>query len=138
MYHDIETQEWLDALNSLIKYAGKEKAAEVVKVLSEQAAADGVDVPSSTTTAYINTFDQSQEVSRPGDADLDRRVRSLIRWNAMAMVMRANDNKEGLGGHIASYASAAVLYEIGFQYFFHAEGNNRLGDLIYYQGHSSP
>ncbi|MBX2808029.1 MAG: pyruvate dehydrogenase (acetyl-transferring), homodimeric type [Cellvibrionaceae bacterium] len=138
MHHDIETQEWLDALNSLIKYAGKDKAAEIVKLLSEQAAAEGVDVPSAITTAYINTFDQSQDLARPGDEDLDRRVRSLIRWNAMAMVMRANDNKEGLGGHIASYASAAVLYEIGFQYFFHAEGNNRLADLIYYQGHSSP
>ncbi|MFT6388573.1 MAG: pyruvate dehydrogenase E1 component [Cellvibrionaceae bacterium] len=138
MHHDIETQEWLDALASLVKHAGKEKAAEILSDLSDLAINHGVDMPSAIRTPYVNTIDKSDEKTRDGDAALDRRIRSLVRWNAMAMVMKANDNDEGLGGHIATFASAAILYEIGFQYFFHADGNGRLGDLIYYQGHSSP
>jgi pyruvate dehydrogenase E1 component len=138
MHHDIETQEWLDALSSLVKHAGKEKAADILNDLREHAASHGLEAPSGVTTSYINTIDPQDETKRPGDAAMDKRIRSLIRWNAMAMVMKANDNDEGLGGHIATFASAAVLYEIGFQYFFHADGNGRLGDLVYYQGHSSP
>jgi len=138
MHNDIETQEWLEALESLVKHAGKEKASDILKELSERASAEGVDIPSSVKTSYINTIGKDDEAKRPGDAILDKRIRSLIRWNSMAMVMKANSNDDGLGGHIASYASAAVLYEIGFQYFFHADGNGRLGDLVYYQGHSSP
>ncbi|MFT6791221.1 MAG: pyruvate dehydrogenase E1 component [Cellvibrionaceae bacterium] len=138
MQHDNETQEWLDALSSLIKHAGKEKATDVLKQLSDQAASEGLDTPSSIHTPYINTISPENEAKRPGNPELDKRIRSLVRWNAMAMVMKANDNDEGLGGHIATFASAAVLYEIGMQYYFHAEGNNRQADLIYYQGHSSP
>ncbi len=138
MHHDTETQEWLDALSSLVKHAGKEKAAEILFDLSTLAIAEGIDVSSAINTPYINTIAKYDEAERPGNAELDRRIRSFNRWNAMAMVMRANDNDEGLGGHIATFASAAILYEIGFQYFFHADGNDRLGDLIYYQGHSSP
>ena len=138
MQHDTETQEWLDALSSLVKHAGKEKAAEILFDLSTLAVEEGIDVSSAINTPYINTILKTEEAERPGNAELDRRIRSFNRWNAMAMVVRANDNDEGLGGHIATYASAAILYEIGFQYFFHADGNDRLGDLIYYQGHSSP
>jgi len=138
MLHDIETQEWLDALSALVKHAGKERAAEILNLLSDQAIAEGVDAPSSIQTAYINTIDKDHQVKIRGDALLDRKIRSLIRWNAMAMVMKANSNDDGLGGHIASYQSAAVLYETGFQYFFHADNSDRLGDLVYYQGHSSP
>lgn len=138
MHHDIETQEWLDALASLVKHAGKEKAAEILSDLSDLAVTHGVDMPSAIRTPYVNTIETPDEKQRDGDPILDKRIRSLIRWNAMAMVMKANDNDEGLGGHIATFASAAVLYEIGFQYFFHADGNGRLGDLVYYQGHSSP
>ena len=138
MHNDIETQEWLEALDSLVKYAGKDKASEIIKALSEQASTVGVDVPSGITTPYINSISAEKDLARTGDPELDRRIRSIIRWNSMAMVMKANSNDEGLGGHIASYASAAVLYETGFQYFFHADGNGRLGDLVYYQGHSSP
>ncbi len=138
MLHDIETQEWLDALSALVKHAGKERAAEILNLLSDQAIAEGVDAPSSIQTAYINTIDKDHEIKIRGDALLDRKIRSLIRWNAMAMVMKANSNDDGLGGHIASYQSAAVLYETGFQYFFHADNSDRLGDLVYYQGHSSP
>ncbi len=138
MQYDLETQEWLDALSSLVKHAGKERAAEILNILSEHADTEGVEVPSSVRTAYINTIAKDNETKAPGDVELDRRIRSLIRWNAMAMVMKANINDDGLGGHIASYQSAAVLYETGFEYFFHADGNGRLGDLVYYQGHSSP
>jgi pyruvate dehydrogenase E1 component len=138
MQYDIESQEWLDALSSLVKYAGKERAAEILSLLSEQAGNEGVDVASSIRTAYINTIRKQDERKAPGNPEMDRRIRSLIRWNAMAMVMKANSNDDGLGGHIASYQSAAVLYETGFEYFFHADGNGRLGDLVYYQGHSSP
>jgi pyruvate dehydrogenase E1 component len=138
MAHDIESQEWVDALSSLIKYAGKERAAEILSQLGEQAGNAGVDVASSIRTAYVNTIKKENEIKAPGNPEMDRRIRSLIRWNAMAMVMKANSNSDGLGGHIASYQSAAVLYETGFEYFFHADGNGRLGDLVYYQGHSSP
>jgi pyruvate dehydrogenase E1 component len=138
MYHDIETQEWLDALSSLIKHAGDEKAQKILKLLSEHAASHGLEAPAGITTPYINTIHPQDEEQRPGNPSMDKRIRSLIRWNAMAMVMKANDNDDGLGGHIATFASAAVLYEIGFQYFFHADTDDRLGDLIYYQGHSSP
>ncbi|MGS2717950.1 pyruvate dehydrogenase (acetyl-transferring), homodimeric type [Eionea flava] len=138
MPHDIESQEWLDALSSLVKHAGKQRASEILQQLSEKAGSEGVDVPSLIRTPYVNTIAKENEAKVPGNPDMDRRIRSLIRWNAMAMVMKANSNDDGLGGHIASYQSAAVLYEIGFQYFFHADGNGRLGDLVYYQGHSSP
>ncbi|MFT7388903.1 MAG: pyruvate dehydrogenase E1 component [Candidatus Endobugula sp.] len=138
MQHDIESQEWLDALSSLVKHAGKQRASEIFQQLSEQAGNEGVDVPSLIRTPYINTIATANEIKAPGNPEMDRRIRSLVRWNAMAMVMKANSNDDGLGGHIASYQSAAVLYEIGFQYFFHADGNGRLGDLVYYQGHSSP
>ena len=138
MAHDIESQEWLDALTSLVKHAGKQRASEILQQLSEQAGSEGVDVPSLIRTPYVNTIATENEIKAPGKPDMDRRIRSLIRWNAMAMVMKANSNDDGLGGHIASYQSAAVLYETGFEYFFHADGNGRLGDLVYYQGHSSP
>ena len=138
MGYDIETQEWLDALSSLIKHAGKERAADILSQLSERAGAAGVDIPSSVRTAYVNTIAEEDQLECPGDPELDRRIRSLIRWNAMAMVMKANSNDDGLGGHIASYQSASVLYETGFQYFFHGNGNGRLADMVYYQGHSSP
>lgn len=138
MQHDIESQEWLDALSSLVKYSGKERASQILSLLSEQAGSEGIDVASSIRTAYVNTIRKQDERKAPGNTDLDRRIRSLIRWNAMAMVMKSNSNGDGLGGHIASYQSAAVLYETGFEYFFHADGNGRLGDLVYYQGHSSP
>jgi pyruvate dehydrogenase E1 component len=138
MQYDIESQEWLDALSSLIKHAGKERASEILSQLGEQAGSEGVDVASAIRTAYVNTIEKEDEIKAPGNPEMDRRIRSLIRWNAMAMVMKANSNDDGLGGHIASYQSAAVLYETGFEYFFHADGNGRLGDLVYYQGHSSP
>src|SRR5690606_6978004 len=90
------------------------------------------------TTPFRNTIPAYAEKRMPGDLFMERRIRSLIRWNALAMVVRANDNKEGLGGHIASFSSAATLYDVGFNYFFRGNDGEQLGDLVYFQGHSAP
>ncbi len=139
--HDIdplETKEWLDAFYSLIRHGGNERASYIFQRLSQAALSEHIDVPSGITTPYINTIAAEDEAPLPGDYAMETRIRSLVRWNAMAMVMRANDNNEGLGGHIATFASATHLYDIGYNHFFHADNEERLGDLIYYQGHSSP
>ena len=133
----LETQEWLDALASVVRHGGQERAAFLLKQLSESAAGHGVDQPSAITTPYRNTIPVTQEVPYPGDLFLERKIRSIIRWNAMAMVMRANNNSDGLGGHIASFSSAATLYDVAFNHFFRGNDNGP-GDLIYFQGHSSP
>jgi pyruvate dehydrogenase E1 component len=141
MQHDIdaiETKEWLDALKSVVRHAGKERAAELLKTISDSAVKQGIAQPSSVQTPYINTIPVDQEVAYPGDAKLERKIRSIIRWNAMAMVMKANDNDEGLGGHIASFASSATLYDVGFNHFFRGNEGETPGDLIYFQGHVSP
>ncbi len=134
----IETREWLDALQSVIRYGGKERAAFLIKQLSDRATDNGVQLPAAITTPYYNTIPLTEEKRMPGDLFMERRIRSLIRWNALAMVMRANDNNEGLGGHISSFASSATLYDVGFNYFFRGGDGEQQGDLIYYQGHSSP
>jgi len=133
-----ETQEWLDSLRATIRHAGPERAAFLLKALFDNATEKGVELPSAITTPYRNTIAVSKEKRMPGDLFMERRIRSLIRWNALAMVMRANDNDEGLGGHIASFSSAATLYDIGFNYFFRGNEDGHLGDLIYFQGHSAP
>ena len=113
-----ETQEWLDSLHATIRHAGPERAAFLLKTLFDNALAKGVDLPPAITTPYRNTIPTDKEKRMPGDLFMERRIRSLVRWNALAMVMRANDNDEGLGGHIASFSSAATLYDVGFNYFF--------------------
>ncbi len=133
-----ETQEWLDSLHATIRHSGPERAAFLLKALFDHALSKGVDLPAAITTPYRNTIAVDKERRMPGDLFMERRIRSLIRWNALAMVMRANDNDEGLGGHIASFSSAATLYDIGFNYFFRGNDDGHLGDLIYFQGHSSP
>jgi pyruvate dehydrogenase E1 component len=134
----LETQEWLDALHAVIRHGGKERAAYLLKLMSDRATDAGVELPAAITTPYRNTIPAIAEKRMPGDLFMERRIRSLIRWNALAMVMRANDNDEGLGGHISSFASAATLYDIGFNYFFRGNEGEQPGDLIYFQGHSSP
>ncbi len=134
----VETREWLDALDSLVDSAGKGRTAYLLLKLSERAVDLGVELPSAITTPYRNTILPTQEKPMPGDLFMERRIRSLIRWNALAMVMRANDNDEGLGGHISSFSSSATLYDVGFNYFFRGSDDERLGDLIYFQGHSAP
>lgn len=134
----LETREWLDALESVVRRGGKERAAFLLKHLSESAADHGIDQPSAITTPYRNTIPVTQEVEMPGDTFLERKNRSIIRWNAMAMVMRANDNSDALGGHIASFSSAATLYDVGFNHFFRGNNGEQPGDLVYFQGHCSP
>ena len=133
----LETREWRDALESVVRHVGKERAAFLLKSLSESAADHGIDQPSAITTPYRNTIPPAKEIQSPGDHYIERNIRSIIRWNAIAMVVRANKSADDLGGHIASFSSAATLYEVGFNHFFRGNENGP-GDLVYFQGHSSP
>tara|TARA_R110000772_G_scaffold107988_4_gene210673 strand:- start:11124 stop:13787 length:2664 start_codon:yes stop_codon:yes gene_type:complete len=130
-----ETQEWLEALDGVLKNGGRARTAFLMKRLAKHAARAGTQLPSAITTSFRNTIEPSDERRMPGDLFMERKIRSMIRWNALALVMRANDNNEGLGGHISSFSSSATLYDVGFNYFF--RGGEK-ADLIYYQGHSSP
>jgi len=132
-----ETQEWLDALDSVIANAGGERAHFLLEKLIEKARRSGAYLPYSATTAYINTIPTGKEARSPGDNAIEHRIRSYVRWNAMAMVLRANKNTN-VGGHIASFASAATLYDVGYNHFWHAPCETHGGDLVYVQGHSSP
>lgn len=139
-YSDIdpdETQEWLEAFESVIEKEGPERAKHILKILAEKAHYHSVPVPN-LTTPYINSIPAEQEAHMPGDMFMERKVRSLIRWNALAMVLRANKSDDDLGGHIATFASSATLYDVGFNYFFRAPNENFGGDLVYIQGHSAP
>ena len=139
--HDIEpaeTAEWLEALEAVMEREGPERAHYLLEALVEKARRSGAYLPYKATTAYLNTIPVHAQAPSPGDADLEWRIRSIIRWNAMAMVVRANHDYEGLGGHIASFASAATLYDVGFNHFFHAPSEDHGGDLVMIQGHSSP
>lgn len=132
-----ETQEWLDALDSVIANAGGERAHFLLEKLIEKARRSGAYLPYSATTAYINTIPAGKEERSPGNNAIEHRIRSYVRWNAMAMVLRANKNTN-VGGHIASFASAATLYDVGYNHFWHAPCETHGGDLVYLQGHSSP
>src|SRR5882762_4591562 len=134
----VETQEWLDALDTVIEREGPERAHYLLDRLIEQARRSGADIPLSATTAYVNTIPPHLEEHSPGDPALEERIRSYARWNAMAMVVRANRGEGDLGGHIASYASVGTLMEVGFNQFWRAPNAEHGGDLIYIQGHSSP
>ena len=133
-----ETKEWLDALESVLEVEGPERAQFLLGKMAERARRRGADVPYSANTAYINTIPPGAEARSPGNHELEHRIRSYIRWNAMAMVARANRKSPGIGGHIATFSSAATLYDVGFNHFFHAPSEKHSGDLIYLQGHSSP
>ena len=134
----LETQEWLDALHSLIEKEGVERAQYILQRLSAKVTETGAQLPYAITTPYRNTIPVSKEARMPGDLFMERRIRSLIRWNAMAMVMRANLKDSSLGGHISSFQSSATLYDVGFNYFFRAPNDHHKGDLIYIQGHAAP
>ncbi len=133
-----ETQEWLEALDSMLMHEGIERGHFILEKLIAKARKSGAYLPYSATTAYLNTIPPSREEKSPGDAGLEWRIRSLVRWNAMAMVVRANQKSGELGGHIASFASSATLYDVGFNHFFHAPDKNHGGDLVFVQGHSAP
>jgi pyruvate dehydrogenase E1 component len=139
--HDVdalETQEWLEALEAVVRNDGPERAQELLDRVLEHARASGVPIEVALNTPYVNTIRPEDEPAFPGDLALEHRIRSLIRWNAIAMVLQANKESSELGGHIASYQSAATLYEVGFNHFWHAPSAEHGGDLVYIQGHSSP
>ncbi|HLK49765.1 MAG TPA: hypothetical protein VKT49_16595, partial [Bryobacteraceae bacterium] len=133
-----ETAEWLEALDQVLEEAGPDRAAYILEQLSDRARQNGSDLPNLLNTPYVNTIHPEEEVSYPGDRAMERRIKSLIRWNAMAMVVRQNKYDAGIGGHISTYASLATLLEVGFNHFFHARYGDQPGDLIYFQGHASP
>ncbi len=133
-----ETKEWLDALKSVLKHEGTKRAHFLLEKMIEQARASGAYPPYSANTAYVNTISRSAEARSPGDHEIEHRIRSYVRWNALAMVIHANRYSTELGGHIASFASSATLYSVGYDHFFHASSEHHGGDLVYFQGHSAP
>jgi len=133
-----ETLEWLEALDSVFEREGVERAHYLVGRLVRRARRKGAHLPYRATTAYINTISDALQTKSPGDQALEKRIRSLIRWNAMAIVVQANRMDPSLGGHISSFASAATLYDVGFNHFFHAPTDDHGGDLLYIQGHVAP
>ncbi len=133
-----ETREWLEALEAVLAEEGVERAHFLLEKLIDKARRSGAYLPYSARTAYLNTIPPSAEVPMPGDSSIERRLRSIIRWNALAIVLRASKKNLELGGHISSFASAATLYDVGFNHFFHGVTEDHGGDLVYFQGHSSP
>jgi pyruvate dehydrogenase E1 component len=132
-----ETREWLDALDGVLAAEGPDRAHFLIEQLIDKARRSGAYLPFSANTAYINTIPVAQQVPIPGDQNIEHRIRSITRWNAMAMVVRANKHTN-VGGHIASYASAATLYDVGFNHFWHGMSDKHAGDMVFVQGHSSP
>ncbi|OIO09666.1 MAG: pyruvate dehydrogenase (acetyl-transferring), homodimeric type [Elusimicrobia bacterium CG1_02_63_36] len=135
---DIEAGEWIQSIDSVLDREGHDKAIRLLHLLEERVHARGVRMPFSAKTPFINSIPVEREPKYPGDRDLERRIRSVIRWNAMAMVVRANRMADGIGGHISTYASAATLYEVAFNHFFRAQTDDFEGDMVYFQGHASP
>ena len=133
-----ETAEWLEALDNVLDQEGPDRAAFLLERLTERAQANGAELPVHLNTPYVNTIRPEDEVPYPGDRAMERRIKSLIRWNAMAMVVRQNKYDAGIGGHISTYASLATLLEVGFNHFFHTCYGDQPGDLVYFQGHASP
>jgi len=133
-----ETTEWLDSLDAVVGSRGRARARDLLARLMERARDQGVGVPAMVTTDYINTVPPDQEPWFPGDEGLEKQIRAAIRWNAMAMVDRANDRFEGLGGHLSTFASAAALYDVGFNHFWKGKSDGGFGDQVYVQGHAAP
>jgi pyruvate dehydrogenase E1 component len=135
---ELEILEWLDSLDYVIQKGGPERVNEIFKALHMRAFSSGIKLPFTANTPYINTISPEEEAVFPGSREIERRIKSIIRWNAMAMVVRANRVESGIGGHISTYASAATLYEVGFNHFFRAASGDFPGAQIYFQGHASP
>jgi len=134
----VETREWLESLDYVVAQGDKGRTLRLLSALRARARQEGVREPFTSTTPYLNTIPVSDEVAYPGDRDMERRIKSLVRWNAAAMVVRANRESEGIGGHISTYASSATLYEVGFNHFFRGKDAGPHGDIIFFQGHASP
>jgi pyruvate dehydrogenase E1 component len=133
-----ETREWIDALEEVVRHSGPERASFLLLELAKHAVDSRLRLPAAITSPFRNSIAPGDEKMMPGDLFMERRIRSLVRWNALAMVMRANDNDDALGGHISSFSSSATLYDIGFNHFFRGTQDGHPGDLVFYQGHSAP
>src|SRR5881394_3270067 len=131
-----ETQEWLDAIDGVLEHEGPDRAHFLIEQVIDKSRRSGAHMPFSANTAYINTIPVDKQVRIPGDQSIEHKIRSYVRWNAMAMVLRANKHTN-VGGHIASFASAATLYDVGFNHFWHAPSEEHGGDLVFVQGHSA-
>ena len=134
----IEQREWLESLDYVVQQGDRGRVQRLLASLRHRARTAGVSLPFTAVTAYVNTLRPADETPLPGSQEIERRIKSLVRWNAMAMVVRANRLSEGIGGHISTYASAATLYEVGFNHFFRARTQDSEGDLVYFQGNASP
>jgi len=135
---EVETREWLDSLDYVIRNEGPDRVRGLLAELQRHAYLDGIRLPFTANTPYINSIPVEKQPTYPGSRETERRIRSMIRWNAMAMVVRANRVETGIGGHISTYASQATLYEVGFHHFFRGPSNGFSGDQVYFQGHASP
>ena len=134
----IETQEWLESLDDVLNSGGPERVKSLLQQLQMHAQQAGVPLPYSATTPFLNTVPVDKQAPFPGSREIERRIKSLVRWNAMAMVVRANRIDPDIGGHISTYASAATLYEIAYNHFIRGIGGGQRGDQVYFQGHASP
>src|SRR6266487_4411167 len=134
----LEQREWREALDYVVQQGDRGRVERLLTTLRQHARISGVALPFTAITGYLNTIQPDEETPLPGSQEIERRIKSLIRWNAMAMVVRANRNSEGIGGHISTYASAATLYEVAFNHFFRGKGRDGDGDIVYFQGHASP
>ena len=135
---EYEVAEWLESLDSVLESSGPEVAVEILYGSASTPKSPASISPFSANTPYVNTIPARLEAPFPGDQEIERRIKSLIRWNAIAMVVRANRMEHNIGGHISTYASAATLYEVGFNHFFRARSEQFEGDTIYFQGHAAP
>src|SRR3989344_1110145 len=135
---DVEIKEWLGSLDYVLQTKSPQEVQYLLQQLKIRAQQAGIQVPFGVSTPYINTIPADKQPTFPGNRDIERRLKSLARWNAMAMVVRANRMETGIGGHISTYASAATLVEIGFNHFFRAGNKNQEGDIVFFQGHASP
>jgi len=135
---ELENKEWLESLDNVYESQGAERVCELLRRLQLRAQQKCVDINFTANTPYINTIPVGRQPAYPGSREIERRIKSIIRWNAMAMVVRANREESGIGGHISTFASSATLYEVGFNHFFKAKGKDRDGDIIYFQGHAAP
>ncbi len=134
----LETREWLESLDYVLQTGGPSRVGRLLQELSIHARRSGVKLPFTANTPYVNTITVEEQPPFPGSREVERRIKSLVRWNALAMVVKANKAEEGIGGHISTFASAATLYEVGFNHFFKGKGEDHDGDIIYFQGHASP
>ena len=135
---ELETKEWIESFDYVLENSGDQRAAKLIKILQIHAQKKGIKLAFTANTPYINTIPVTKQPKYPGDPEIEWKIRSLIRWNAMAMVVRANRLEKGIGGHISTFASAAALYEVAFNHFFRGRNESHEGDIVYFQGHAAP